>query len=85
MEQINKIKDFRRLGNIKSEQLAGVIGWGSSRLRNYENGHRQPNLPDCRRIVHGLNRLGVLCTLDTVFPPATQCANDNSIKQDDVA
>jgi len=49
--------------------LALMFGWRQSRISNYENGTRKPNLNDCRRIVEKFNELGSQCTLDSVFPP----------------
>ncbi|WP_341474890.1 helix-turn-helix domain-containing protein [Enterobacter hormaechei] len=46
-----------------------MFGWRQSRISNYENGTRKPNLSDCRRIVEKFNELGSQCTLDSIFPP----------------
>ncbi|WP_080078065.1 transcriptional regulator, partial [Salmonella enterica] len=47
-----------------------AIGWGQSRIANYELNIRTPSLSDCRSIVEGLKKLGCKCSLDDVFPPS---------------
>ena len=66
---MNKIASERLSLGLTQEQLALMIGWRQSRISNYENGTRKPNLNDCRRIVEKFNELGSQCTLDSVFPP----------------
>jgi putative transcriptional regulator len=48
--------------------FSSMFGWRQSRISNYENGTRKPNLNDCRRIVEKFNEPG-LNALDSVFPP----------------
>ncbi len=67
---MNRIAEIRERDQIKQGDLAKELGWQRSRLSNYENKRRQPSLADSRAIVAALNRLGVRCTLDQVFPPA---------------
>lgn len=64
-------KERQALG-LTQEQLAKLFGWRQSRLSNYENGTRQPGLPECRLIVEKLNELGRTCSLDSVFPPQSE-------------
>lgn len=66
---MNRIAEIRERDQIKQGDLAKELGWQRSRLSNYENKRRQPSLADSRSIVAALNRLGVRCTLDEVFPP----------------
>ncbi|HDJ0689873.1 TPA: transcriptional regulator, partial [Escherichia coli] len=54
--------------------LASAIGWGQSRIANYELNIRTPGLNDCRMIVEGLRKLGCQCSLDDVFPPSSNKA-----------
>lgn len=75
MKSENLIRQFRQLNRITAEKLSTEIGWGPTRLRNYESGLRTPGLDECRCIIHALNRLGVACTLDQVFPPTTFVKN----------
>lgn len=66
---MNNIAIERQSLGLTQEQLAMMFGWRQSRISNYENGTRKPNLSDCRRIVEKFNELGSECTLDSVFPP----------------
>lgn len=67
----NRISELRRTARpcIAQLALADQLGWSQGRLSNYEAGRRVPGLAECRAIVHGLNALGVECSLDDVFPP----------------
>jgi len=66
---MNLISKYRKQGGLSQQALASKVGWGQSRLANYEVNTRTPSLDDSRRIVSALNDLGVGCTLDEVFPP----------------
>lgn len=71
MSKPNRIAEYRKKLGISQTALCDAVGdgWGQSRLSMYELGHNEPSLPDCRKIVSGLNLLGAACTLDDVFPP----------------
>ncbi|ENM4571947.1 helix-turn-helix transcriptional regulator [Enterobacter hormaechei] len=69
---MNNIVSERQSLGLTQEQLALMFGWRQSRISNYENGTRKPNLSDCRRIVEKFNELGSQCTLDSIFPPNSQ-------------
>ncbi|WP_223565500.1 helix-turn-helix transcriptional regulator [Pantoea sp. OVA07A] len=66
---MNTIAEQRKKLGISQSVLADVIGWGQSRVANYELSIRKPGLDECRMIVLGLNKLGANCSLDDVFPP----------------
>lgn len=66
---MNNIANERQSLGLTQEQLALMFGWRQSRISNYENGTRKPNLSDCRLIVEKFNELGSSCTLDSIFPP----------------
>jgi len=66
---MNFISKYRKKGGLSQQALAVQIGWGQSRLANYEVNTRTPSLSDSRLIVSALNELGVQCSLDDVFPP----------------
>ena len=66
---MNNIASERQALGLTQEQLALMFGWRQSRISNYENVTRKPNLSDCRRIVEKFNELGSQCTLDSIFPP----------------
>lgn len=77
---MNHLKDFRDKAGLSQNKLAMLCGWivegeTTSRIANYESGHRTPSLKDCRTIVDVLNRQKVICSLDDVFPPeSSDCA-----------
>lgn len=65
---MNRIKEIRKAAKISQGALHRELGWIRSRLSNYEAEIRTPGLKESRQIVVALNRLGVSCTLDDVFP-----------------
>lgn len=65
---MNNIAVERQKLGLSQSQLADALGWGRSRLSNYEADLREPGLSECRSIVETLNGLGAKCTLDSVFP-----------------
>lgn len=71
---MNNIAEQRKKIGISQAALASAIGWGQSRIANYELDIRTPGLAESRLIVEGLNRLGCNCSLDDVFPPTTSAA-----------
>ncbi|CAG9414887.1 TPA: helix-turn-helix transcriptional regulator [Providencia stuartii] len=66
---MNNIAEQRKKLGISQAVLASSIGWGQSRIANYELSIRTPSLNDCRVIVEALQKLGAKCSLDDVFPP----------------
>ncbi|MTC55261.1 MULTISPECIES: helix-turn-helix transcriptional regulator [Providencia] len=68
---MNNIAEQRKKLGISQAVLASSIGWGQSRIANYESNIRTPSLSDCRVIVEVLQKLGAKCSLDDVFPPKT--------------
>lgn len=66
---MNNIADHRKKAGVSQAKLADSCKWGKSRIANYEIGIRTPGLNECRTIVEALNKLGVQCRLDDVFPP----------------
>lgn len=65
---MNNIAFERQKLGLSQSQLAEALGWGRSRLSNYEADLREPGLSECRTIIETLNALGAKCTLDSVFP-----------------
>lgn len=65
---MNKIAEYRRKNGVSQGYLALICGWKPSRLSMYETWRRKPGLNDCRKIVIALNKLGIECTLDDIFP-----------------
>ncbi|QIH09283.1 MULTISPECIES: helix-turn-helix transcriptional regulator [unclassified Pseudomonas] len=66
---MNLIAAYRDRAGIKQIELVAELGWTQTRLSNYEAGRRTAGLAECRSIVRALNGLGVICSLDDVFPP----------------
>jgi len=66
---MNRIAEHREKGGIRQRELVAALGWTQTRVSNYEAGRRIAGLAECRAIIAALNRLGVSCTLDDVFPP----------------
>lgn len=66
---MNNIARQRNVMGLSQSSLAKAIGWGQSRLANYELNARTPSLDSCRKIVNGFNSLGANVTLDDIFPP----------------
>jgi putative transcriptional regulator len=66
---MNNLALVRKKSGITQAKLAKTIGWGSSRIANYESNIRTPSLANCRLILKGLEKLGYKHTLDEVFPP----------------
>ncbi|WP_353844110.1 helix-turn-helix transcriptional regulator [Alteromonas sp. AO-Serp] len=67
---MNNLKQYREEANLTCNDLAALCNWKrGSRVSNYEQGIRIPTLDDCRKLVFAINRQGVYCTLDMVFPP----------------
>lgn len=64
----NFTQQQKKIG-VSQAVLVSAIGWGQSRIANYELNIRTPSLNDCRSIIAGLEKLGCLCYLDDVFPP----------------
>ncbi|WP_439212526.1 helix-turn-helix transcriptional regulator [Duffyella gerundensis] len=67
---MNNIAQQRKKIGVSQAVLASAIGWGQSRIANYELNIRTPSLNDCRSIIEGLKKLGCKCSLDEVFPPS---------------
>ena len=67
---MNNIAQQRKKIGVSQAVLASAIGWGQSRIANYELNIRTPSLNNCRSIVEGLRKLGCRCSLDDVFPPS---------------
>ena len=67
---MNNIAQLRKKAGVSQAAFASAIGWGQSRIANYELNYRTPSLADCRLIVSGLKKFGCQCSFDDVFPPS---------------
>lgn len=65
---MNNISKFRKSTGMTQAQFAEHLGWGQSRIANYEKNNRTPSLKNSRQIVTAFNQLGCKVTLDDVFP-----------------
>jgi len=70
----NLIKQHRQKWGLKQTDLAEAVGWKQSRWSNYERTERTPDVDDAREIVRAFNHLGVVLTLDELFPATTTAA-----------
>ncbi|GEA08513.1 hypothetical protein KUL42_32740 [Alteromonas sp. KUL42] len=76
---MNNLKEFREKAQLTCNHLAALCNWKrGTRVSNYENEIRIPSLDDCRKIVFALNRKGVYCTLDMVFPPRSDIEEESA-------
>lgn len=67
---MNQLKHFREQANLTRGELALSVGLKTAgAVEHYEAGRRNPPLETARKIVFVLNKQGVDCTLDSVFPP----------------
>ncbi|WP_272538568.1 helix-turn-helix transcriptional regulator [Providencia sp. PROV197] len=73
---MNNIAKSRRQLGLSQAKLASILGWGASRIANYELGIRTPSLNDCRLIVMAFQKQGHACSLDDLFPTKKQHAAD---------
>lgn len=74
--RMNRISHLRASKNVSQVTLAEALGWSQGRLSNYESGRRIPSLADSRAITAALNDLGVVCSLDDVFPLPKEIAKN---------
>ncbi|WKN21513.1 helix-turn-helix domain-containing protein [Azotobacter vinelandii] len=68
---MNRIREIRKAAGISQSMLYRQLGWSQARLSNYERGIRNVGLADARSVVSALSAMGVVCSLDDVFPPTT--------------
>ncbi|HDT4262249.1 TPA: helix-turn-helix transcriptional regulator [Enterobacter kobei] len=60
---MNNIAKQRKEIGVSQAALASAIGWGQSRIANYELNIRTPSLSDCRSIVSADPRLWIVGAL----------------------
>ncbi|AKD37498.1 hypothetical protein I926_00840 [Pasteurella multocida subsp. multocida OH4807] len=65
---MNKIYEYRKATNLTQGEFAQQINLTQGALGHYESGRRTPDLKTARKIVFALNKNGVACSLDDVFP-----------------
>ncbi|HBP1256768.1 TPA: helix-turn-helix transcriptional regulator [Pseudomonas aeruginosa] len=73
---MNNLKSLRLSAKITQRALAKEMRVTQGAIAHYESGRRVPSLSGCRRIVHALERLGVRCSLSTVFPDQVERSAD---------
>lgn len=67
-KDMNKLQKYRKKTKRSQAEFAKELGWGQSRIGNYEVNVREPNISAAQKIVSKLNELGVTCSLEEVFP-----------------
>lgn len=50
-----KIREARKAAGLNQPELAAKIGWGQSRISNYERGEREPSFGDLKEIAQALS------------------------------
>lgn len=65
---MNNLQKYRKKTKRSQSEFAKELGWGQSRIGNYEANVREPNISAAQKIVSKLNELGVSCSLEEVFP-----------------
>jgi putative transcriptional regulator len=68
---MNNLRKYREMAKLTQAQLGAVLDVGQGAVAHYEAGRRAIGLPECRLIVSAINKAGVRCTLDDVFPAET--------------
>ncbi|AWC92343.1 helix-turn-helix transcriptional regulator [Morganella morganii] len=73
---MNNIAKARKELGVSQAKLARILGWGASRIANYELGIRTPSLHDCRLIVMAFKKQGLAYSLDDLFPVGNSHASE---------
>lgn len=66
---MNNIKALRDQAGKTQSELAAELGITQGAVAHYEKSRRQPGLATCRKIASVINRWGVSCSVNDVFPP----------------
>lgn len=70
---MNNIKALREKAGKTQVDLAAELGVTQGAVAHYESGRRDPTVASSRKITAVINRWGVPCSLDDVFPPESGC------------
>lgn len=65
---MSALSTTRKIAGVTQQQLADMVGLTQAAIGHYEKLRRTPGLSECRRLVAALNELGVMCSLEDVFP-----------------
>ena len=65
---MSALSTARKTAGVTQQQLAEMVGLTQAAIGHYEKLRRTPGLSECRRLVAALNKLGVKCGLEDVFP-----------------
>jgi len=68
----NNLKKFREKAGLSQPALGASIGASSSCVSNYETGLRRPSLTSAQLTRDALNKHGVKCDVDDLFPRPKQ-------------
>ncbi|MGL6237804.1 helix-turn-helix transcriptional regulator [Aeromonas dhakensis] len=66
---MNNIKELRDQAGKTQSDLAAELGITQGAVAHYEKSRRKPGLDTCRKIASVINRWGVECSINDVFPP----------------
>lgn len=66
---MNNIKVLRERAGKTQSDLATELGITQGAVAHYEKSRRIPRLDACRKIASVINRWGVNCSINDVFPP----------------
>lgn len=66
---MSNLAEVRKKVGLSQKQLAHALGWGQSRVANYEL-YRLPKVDSALQIVKVLNKFGAKTTVEKLFPLA---------------
>ncbi|EFL79816.1 helix-turn-helix transcriptional regulator [Actinobacillus pleuropneumoniae] len=65
---MNRLAEFRKAANLTQAEAASLVNKTQGAFGHYESGLRKPSLRTAQEIIKVLNKHGVACSLDDVFP-----------------
>ncbi|MFD1260514.1 helix-turn-helix transcriptional regulator [Entomomonas asaccharolytica] len=66
---MSPLTKYRKLLMLSQKTFGHKAGFCQSTISHYEKRKRTPSIPDARKIITTLNKLGIDCCFDDVFPP----------------
>ena len=66
---MNNIKVLRERAGKTQSDLAAELGITQGAVAHYEKSRRIPGFDTCRKIASVINRWGIDCSINDVFPP----------------
>ena len=65
---MNRLAEFRKAANLTQAEAASLVNKTQGAFGHYESGLRKPSLRTAQEIIKVLNKCGVACSIDDVFP-----------------